>query len=72
MQGDRRNACKVFAGKTFKRGNRQFWRLRHKYEDNIETDRRERECECVKWNQLAQKKVRCLAFINKGMKFGIL
>jgi hypothetical protein len=62
--GEIRNAYKILVGKPD--GKRPFRRPRHRWEDNIKIDLRERDLECVDWIRLAQNVdfVRCLNIIK--------
>jgi predicted small integral membrane protein len=60
--GEMRNAYEILVGKPD--GRRPLDRLRHKREDNIETDLKEIDYEVMNWIHLAQDRDQWWALVN--------
>jgi hypothetical protein len=67
--GERRGIYRVVVGKP--EGNRPLGRSRHKWEDNIKTDRQEVGCGSIDWIDLAQDRDRCQALVNAVMNLWV-
>jgi hypothetical protein len=62
MNGEKRNAYRVLVGKP--EGERPLGRPRHRWEDNIKMDLRERGWGGVSWIDLAQDRDQWRALVN--------
>ena len=68
--GGRRSSSRVLVGKH--EGETPLGRLRRKWEDNIRMDLKEVGCGAMNSINLAQNRDRWRAFVNAGMKLGVL
>jgi hypothetical protein len=67
--GEKRNACRVLAGKT--QANRSLWRPRCRWKDNIKADIKEIIWDAVDWIDLAQNRYKWRDFVNAVMNQGL-
>jgi hypothetical protein len=65
LMGEGRGVYRVLVGKP--EGKRPLGRPRHKWEDNIKLDLRERGIDGANWIQLAQDRVQWQSFVNTVM-----
>jgi hypothetical protein len=64
-----RGVYRVLVGRA--KGKRPLGRPRHRWEDNIKMDLRERGFDGVNWIQLAQDRVQWRAFVYTVMNLGV-
>jgi hypothetical protein len=65
----KRTALKFFVGKP--EGERPLGRLRHRWDDNIEMDLREKRSDVMQWIDHAQDRDRWRAFVNTVINLGV-
>jgi len=67
--GERRGVYRILVGKS--EGKRPLGRPRHRWEDNIKLDLREKGIDGANWIQLAQDRVQWRAFVNTVVNFRV-
>jgi hypothetical protein len=67
--GERRGVYRILVGKS--EGKRPLGRPRHRWEDNIKLDPREKGIDGANWIQLAQDRVQWRAFVNTVVNFRV-
>jgi hypothetical protein len=67
--GEKRNACRVFVGKS--EGNRQLGTSRPRWEDNTKMRLREIEYSGIDWIHLAQDRDQWRALVNTVMNLWV-
>jgi hypothetical protein len=69
MHGGGRGVYRVLIRKP--KGKRPLGRPRHRWEDNIKMDLREKGINGVTWIHLVQDRVQCQAFVNTVMNLWV-